>query len=76
LPHNLRGFVAAFFLGLWIYSLILWGWVALNFYLMPNLQYDALSVYIPIKRDLVADIAFPVSFIGFVFWSYLRDYAD
>lgn len=73
MPHNLRRFAASFFLGLWVYSLILWGWIALNYYLLPDQQTGPLTLYIRIPQNLVATIAFPVSFVGLVLWSYLRD---
>ena len=60
------------FMGLWLYSLVLWGWIAVNYYLLPAYQYGPLSIYIPIPQNLVADIAFPISFICFVVWVYLR----
>jgi hypothetical protein len=67
-----RRFTTSLFMGLWLYSLILWGWIALNYYLLPVYQYGPLSIYVPIPQNLVADIAFPVSFICFVVWIYLR----
>jgi hypothetical protein len=72
LPPNLRRFARSFFLGVWVYSLILWGWIGLNFYIDPKLQTGPLSLYIRIPQNLIAVIAFPVSFIAFVLWSYLR----
>jgi hypothetical protein len=67
-----RRFLSSFFFGAWIYSLVLWGWIALNYYLLPVYQTGPLSIYVPIPQNLVADIAFPVSFACFVVWVYLR----
>ena len=67
-----RKFLTSLFLGLWLYSLGLWGWIALNYYLFPAYQYGPLSIYIPIPQNLIADFAFPVSFICFVIWNYFR----
>jgi len=69
---NLRRFAVSFFLSLWIYALILWGWIGLNFYLQPDQQRGPLTLYVSIPQNLVATIAFPVSFIAFAFWAYLR----
>ena len=69
---NFRRLAVSFLLGLWIYCLILWAWVGLNYYLEPSLQFAPLSIYVPIRQNLAADLAFPISFISFVLWSYLR----
>jgi hypothetical protein len=63
---------SSLFLGAWIYSLILWGWIGLNALLYPKYQTAHLSIYIPIPQNLIADIALPFSFICFVLWEYLR----
>ncbi len=62
---------AAFFEGLWIYSLILWAWIAVNYYIYPEFQTGPLTLYLPVPQNLVATIAFPVSFVSFVIWRYL-----
>ena len=67
-----RKFLTSLFFGMWLYSLVIWGWIALNYYLLPVYQYGPLSIYIPIPQNLVADIAFPASFVFFVIWHYLR----
>ena len=68
-----KKFRTAFFLGVWIYSLILWVYVVLDSFLFPPYQYLAISNYVPIKQNILADIAFPVSFISFVLWAYYRE---
>jgi hypothetical protein len=65
-------FLTSLFLGMWLYSLALWGWIALNYYLLPAYQYGPLSIYVPVPQNLVADLAFPASFVFFVIWNYLR----
>ena len=65
-------FLTSLFLGLWLYSLALWGWVAVNYYLLPQYQFSSLSIYVAIPNDLVAVVAFPLSFVFFVIWDYLR----
>lgn len=65
-------FLSVLFFGLWIYALLLWGWIALNYYLLPVYQYSPLSIYVPIPQNLIADMAFPASFLLFVLWRYLR----
>jgi hypothetical protein len=62
-----------FFMALWIYSLIVWGWIGVNYYVYPRYQLESISIYVPIPQDILADIAFPVSFISLVVWLYLRE---
>lgn len=59
-------------LGLSIYSFIVWLWVGINYYVYPRYQFEGISAYIPIPQDLLADVAFPVSFLSFVLWYYLK----
>jgi hypothetical protein len=73
LLQDQRRFRAALFLGVWIYSLILWAYVVVDSFLFPPYQYLAISNYVPIKQNILADIAFPVSFISFVLWAYYRE---
>ena len=65
-------FVLALLLGLWIYGLILWGYIVVDSFLFPPYQYLAISKYIPRQQNILADVAFPVSFVCFVLWAYLR----
>lgn len=69
----LRKKVTALLLGSWIYSLILWGYIVADSWLFPPYQYLPISNYIPVKQNIIADLAFPFSFICFVLWTYLRD---
>jgi hypothetical protein len=59
--------------GIWIYSLILWLYIVAD-NLIYNFahQYMPLSNYVPIPEDLIAVLAFAVSFLSFVSWEYLR----
>ena len=68
-----RKFRSALLLGVWIYSLILWVYIVADSWLFPPYQYMSISNYIPIRQNIIADIAFPLSFVCFVFWVYLRD---
>jgi hypothetical protein len=67
-----RSLAVAFFKGLWIYSLILWAFIVVFFFVYPADQLDQLSIYIRIPQNLLAVIAFPVSFVSFIIWEYLR----
>jgi len=58
--------------GIWIYSLILWAYVVLDMFLFPSYQLMGISKWIPIPENILADIAFPVSFACFVAWEYLK----
>jgi hypothetical protein len=63
---------SALMLGVWIYSLILWAYIVIDSFLFPPYQYLPISNYIPIRENLIADVAFPLSFVCFVYWAYLR----
>jgi hypothetical protein len=66
--------VIALLLGIWIYSLILWGYIVVDSFLFPVYQTLPISKDIPIiPQNLIADIAFPLSFVCFVLWAYLRE---
>ncbi|HUK75718.1 MAG TPA: hypothetical protein VLU99_07985 [Nitrososphaerales archaeon] len=62
----------AILLGAWIYSLIAWAYIVIDSFLFPPYQYLPISKYIPIPENVLADLAFPVSFVCFVYWEYLR----
>jgi hypothetical protein len=66
-------FASALLLGLWIYCLILWAYIVIDSFLFPPFQYMSISTLIPIKENLIADVAFPISFVSFVLWVYSRD---
>ena len=70
---GLRGIATIFFKALWIYSLILWGFIVVFFFAYPSQQYDQLSIYVPIPQNLLAIVAFPVSFVSFIVWEYLKE---
>ncbi|HUI01151.1 MAG TPA: hypothetical protein VLX56_05935 [Nitrososphaerales archaeon] len=66
-----RELVLAALQGLWIYLLILWGYIVADSWLFPQYQYMAISVYVPLRQNMLADIAFPLSLVCFVLWRYL-----
>jgi hypothetical protein len=68
-----RKFRVALLLGIWIYSLVLWAYIVVDSFLFPAYQYLNLSWYVPIHENVLADLAFPVSFISFVLWVYMRE---
>jgi hypothetical protein len=57
--------------GLWMYCLILWAYIVIDSFLFPPYQYMSISVYVPLQQNILADIAFPLSFVCFVLWKYL-----
>lgn len=67
-----RRFLLAFLLGAWIYGLILWVYVVVDSFIFPPYQYLAISKFIPIPQNVIADLAFPASFVCFVLWAYKR----
>ena len=69
---ELKGFVLPFLKGLWIYTLILWIYIVADMFMFPQYQFDAISRLVPIPQNLIAIIAFPVSFLAFVGWEYGR----
>ena len=67
-----RRWAVSIFMGLWVYCLLVWGWVGVNYYVYPRYQFLGISVWIPIPQNILADVTFPVSFLSFVIWYYLR----
>jgi hypothetical protein len=65
-------FMRALFLGLWVYLLIIWVYIVVDSFLFPQYQYMSISIYVPIRQNMLADAAFPLSFVFFVVWAYLR----
>jgi hypothetical protein len=68
-----RKFRIALLLGIWIYTLVLWAYIVVDSFLFPAYQYLPISNFVPIRENLLADLAFPVSFVCFVLWAYMRD---
>jgi hypothetical protein len=62
--------------GLWIYSLLLWGYIVVSVLQNPKRQYFDLSVYVPIQENILAVTAFAASFLFFIGWQYLKDVPD
>jgi hypothetical protein len=58
--------------GIWIYSLLLWGYIVADMFVFPQYQFSSISRLIPIPQNLIADVAFPISFLAFVLWEYLK----
>lgn len=68
--------VLALLQGLWIYLLVVWGYIVIDSFLFPPYQYMSISIYIPLQQNITADIAFPLSFVCFVLWRYLGREAE
>ena len=66
-----RELVLATLQGLWIYLLVMWAYIVADKWLFPEYQFMAISVYVPLPQNLLADVAFPMSFVCFVLWKYL-----
>jgi hypothetical protein len=64
-------FVLALLQGLWIYLLVLWVYIVIDMFLFPQYQFLGISAYIPVPQNIIADLAFPLSFVCFVLWKYL-----
>lgn len=60
------------FEGVWLYFLLMWGYIAVTIWLYPPTQYLNLSQYVPIKQNLLAVASFGTSFVFFVLWRYLK----
>jgi hypothetical protein len=67
-----RKLALPFLKGVWIYCLILWSYIVADMFVFPQYQFGGISKLIPIPQNLIADIAFPISFVAFVLWEYLR----
>ena len=58
--------------GISIYSLLLWAYIVIVVIVRPRSQYFNLSIYVPVQQNILAVIAFAVSFLCFVGWQYLE----
>jgi hypothetical protein len=58
--------------GIWVYSLLLWAYIVVSVLLRPESQYYDLSIYVPIRENILAVTAFAVSFVSFVCWQFLE----
>lgn len=63
----------AFLKALWIWGLLTWLYVVADIHIFPEAQFWNLSVYVPIPTNLVGIVAFIVSFVAFVLWTWLND---
>jgi len=70
--YHAKQFRVSLLKGIWIYGLILWVYVAVDAFLFPEYQFLGISAWIPIPQNILADFAFPISFISFVWWEYLK----
>ena len=68
-----KKFILPFLKGVWIYTLILWVYIVADMFVFPQYQYDAISRFIPIPQNLIGVIAFPLSFLAFIAWEYIRN---
>jgi hypothetical protein len=68
-----RKLLVPFLKGLWIYTLILWAYIVADMFVFPQYQYSAISRIVPIPQNLIAVVAFPISFLSFVLWEYKRN---
>ncbi len=71
-----RKLTISFLKGLWIYTLLLWAYIVADMFVFPQYQFAPISRLLPIPQDLLAIIAFPVSFLAFVGWEYARKLHD
>lgn len=61
------------FEGLWFYTLLVWVYIAIENLVYPATVFNSvLSVYFPVKQNLLAISSFVLSFIFFVVWRYLK----
>jgi hypothetical protein len=67
-----RLFLKSLLKGLWIYSLLLWAYIIVSVFLNHRAQYYPLSVYVPVRQNLLAVVAFAASFLCFIGWQYLE----
>ena len=69
---NSRVILLSVLKGITIYALLLWAYVALSVIVHPQWQFVNLSIYVPVQQDILALVAFVVSFLCFVGWQYLK----
>ena len=71
--NRLNNFLSVLFEGLWLYTLLVWVYIAIENLMYPAAVFNSvLSVYFPVKQNLLAISSFILSFVFFVAWRYLR----
>ncbi|MGC8516336.1 MAG: hypothetical protein ACP5MT_00345 [Candidatus Acidifodinimicrobium sp.] len=65
------------FEGLWLYTLLVWVYIAIENLVYPAAVFNSvLSVYFPVKQNLLAISSFVLSFVFFVVWRYLKSFSQ
>ncbi len=65
--------ISLYFKAIWLYSLFLWVYIAIENLVYPSLVYNSVfSRYIPIKTDLLGIMAFVLSFIFYILWNIYK----
>ncbi len=55
--------------GIWVYGMLVWGYISIQNLISPDIVYSQnLSVYIPIKENILVIAAFIVSLVAFIIW--------
>ncbi len=73
MKRSYNNFYVSLFEGIWFYSFILWLYIAIENLIYPSMVYNSnFSYFIPIRSDLLAIIAFIVSFVFYVVWRMYR----
>ena len=62
--------LVSLFKALWIYFLIMWGYIAVTIWVYPSTQYLSLSEYVPIPQNLLAVVSFAASFAFYFLFTY------
>ncbi len=65
-----RRMLVSLFKALWIYFLIMWGYIAVTIWVYPSTQYLSLSEYVPIPQNLLAVVSFAASFAFYFLFTY------
>lgn len=60
--------------GIWIWSLLLWGYLSIAINLYPQYQFTGISFYLNWPpQDVLALITFPLAFTGYIAWRLTDD---
>ncbi|MGC8681926.1 MAG: hypothetical protein ACP5RE_01745 [Candidatus Acidifodinimicrobium sp.] len=71
------GLLSDVFEGLWLYTLLVWVYIAIENLVYPAAVFNSvLSVYFPVKQNLLAISSFVLSFVFFVVWRYLKSFSQ
>ncbi len=69
-----RHLLTVLFEALWLYFLLVWGYIAVENLVYPTqVATTDLAVYFPVPQNLLVIVSFTASFVFFILWRYLKE---